>query len=172
VVREIIASRIIAAARFGERNPVRLLEAALCGRTFFRRLSSVACAQSARPWAIESCGFSWPFLAIVWFPTPCSFALWIVLPSPLEGGGQSVEKRGKATRAAWMRKHTQGPYAAMSDNNESKPAPALGPAVMRAIGLELRANYADIIAEGVPERFIAILRRLDEASDEDSTFVR
>jgi hypothetical protein len=29
VVREIIAGRIIAAAKFGERNPARLLEAAL-----------------------------------------------------------------------------------------------------------------------------------------------
>jgi len=29
VVREVIAARIIAAARFGERDPVRLLEAAL-----------------------------------------------------------------------------------------------------------------------------------------------
>jgi hypothetical protein len=29
--------------------------------------------------------------------------------------------------------------------------------------------YADITAEGVPERFIAILRRLDEPSDEGST---
>jgi hypothetical protein len=29
VVREVIAGRIIAAARFGERDPVRLLEAAL-----------------------------------------------------------------------------------------------------------------------------------------------
>lgn len=30
VVRERIANRIIAAARFGERDPARLLEAALC----------------------------------------------------------------------------------------------------------------------------------------------
>jgi hypothetical protein len=50
----------------------------------------------------------------------------------------------------------------MSDNNESKLAPALGPAGMRAIGRKLRAMYAYIIAEGVPERFAAILRRLDE----------
>jgi hypothetical protein len=28
-----------------------------------------------------------------------------------------------------------------------------------------RAMYADMIAEGVPERFIAILRRLEEPSD-------
>jgi hypothetical protein len=37
----------------------------------------------------------------------------------------------------------------MSDHNESKPAPALGPAMMRAIGCKLRAMYAHIIAEGV-----------------------
>jgi hypothetical protein len=37
---------------------------------------------------------------------------------------------------------------------------------MRAIGRELRGMYAEIIAEGVPERFAAILRRLDESSNE------
>ena len=34
----------------------------------------------------------------------------------------------------------------------------LGRAVMAAIGRELRAMYADIIAEGVPEQFAEILR--------------
>jgi DNA-binding transcriptional LysR family regulator len=43
---------------------------------------------------------------------------------------------------------------------------------MRAIGRKPRAMYADIIAEGVPERFIAILRRLDEPSVEGSAFAR
>ena len=57
----------------------------------------------------------------------------------------------------------------MSDNNENKPAPALGPYVRRAIGRELRAMYNDIIAEGVPERFAEILRRLDEPSTEGET---
>jgi len=56
----------------------------------------------------------------------------------------------------------------MSDN-ESKPAPALGPYVMRAIGRELRAMYAEIIAEEVPERFAEILRKLDEPSNEPET---
>jgi hypothetical protein len=56
--------------------------------------------------------------------------------------------------------------------NQNKVAPALRPAVMRAIGRKLRAMYADIIAEGVPERLIAILRRLDEPSDKGSTFAR
>ena len=49
----------------------------------------------------------------------------------------------------------------MNDENRNKP-PALGPAVMREIGRLLRAMYAEIIAEGVPEGFAAILRRLDK----------
>jgi Anti-sigma factor NepR len=53
----------------------------------------------------------------------------------------------------------------MSDVNESKRAPAFGPAVMRAIGRQLQAMYAEIIAEGVPERFAAIVRKLDESSN-------
>jgi hypothetical protein len=55
---------------------------------------------------------------------------------------------------------------------KTNSCPALGPAEMRAIGRKLRAIYAHIIAEGVPERFAAILRRLDEPSDEGSTFAR
>jgi len=37
---------------------------------------------------------------------------------------------------------------------------------MAAIGRELRAMYANIIAEGVPEQFAEILRRLDESNGE------
>jgi hypothetical protein len=57
----------------------------------------------------------------------------------------------------------------MSDDNESKPAPALGPDVMAAIGRELRRIYTDIVAEGVPERFAEILRKLDESGNEGET---
>jgi hypothetical protein len=42
----------------------------------------------------------------------------------------------------------------------------LGRDIMVAIGTELRAIYADIVAEGVPEQFAEILRRLDELSGE------
>ncbi len=42
----------------------------------------------------------------------------------------------------------------------------LGRDVMVAIGRELRAMYAGIVAEGVPEQFAEILRRLDESSSE------
>ena len=65
-----------------------------------------------------------------------------------------------------VRKHTQGSTDRMSDEDQSKPAPALGPKVMAAIGQEMRRMYADIIAEGVPERLAEILRRLDEPTSE------
>jgi hypothetical protein len=42
----------------------------------------------------------------------------------------------------------------------------LGRDVMVAIGRELRAMYADIVAEGVPERFAEIVRRLDDSRSE------
>jgi Anti-sigma factor NepR len=57
----------------------------------------------------------------------------------------------------------------MSDNNENKAAPALGPEAIAAIGRELRQIYAEIIAEGVPERFAEILRKLDDLSSEGQT---
>jgi hypothetical protein len=50
----------------------------------------------------------------------------------------------------------------MRGENQNKLAPVLGRTVLRAIGRELRVTYADIIVEGVPERFAATLRRLDE----------
>ena len=56
----------------------------------------------------------------------------------------------------------------MSDNNETKPPPTLGPEVMAVIGREMRRLYADIIVDGVPERFAEILRKLDEPSNEGS----
>jgi len=57
----------------------------------------------------------------------------------------------------------------MSDDNESKPAPTLGPDIAAAIGRKLRRIYSDIIAEGVPERFAEILRKLDEPGNEGET---
>ncbi len=53
----------------------------------------------------------------------------------------------------------------MSDKNR-RTAAKLRTDVMAAIGRELRVMYAEIVAEGVPERFAAILRRLDEPSNE------
>jgi Anti-sigma factor NepR len=41
--------------------------------------------------------------------------------------------------------------------------------MLAAIGRELRLIYADIIAQGVPEHLAAILRSLDDPSNESST---
>jgi hypothetical protein len=41
-------------------------------------------------------------------------------------------------------------------------------AMLAAIGRELRLVYADILAQGVPERFAGILRRLDAPSAENA----
>jgi hypothetical protein len=56
----------------------------------------------------------------------------------------------------------------MSDENQSQPMPVLGRHAMAAIGRELRLMYDDIVAEGVPERFAAILRRLDHPSNNEA----
>jgi len=56
----------------------------------------------------------------------------------------------------------------MSDKDQRRPAPTLHPDIMVAIGRELRRMYADIVAEGVPERFAEITRQLDETANEDS----
>ena len=40
---------------------------------------------------------------------------------------------------------------------------------MRAIGRELRRMYVHLIAEGVPEPFAEILRKLDDPSNEGKT---
>jgi len=44
----------------------------------------------------------------------------------------------------------------------------LGADIMAAIGRQLRLMYAEIVAQGVPEHFAEILRRLDEPSNEGS----
>ncbi|MBO0755173.1 MAG: hypothetical protein J2P54_04900 [Bradyrhizobiaceae bacterium] len=35
------------------------------------------------------------------------------------------------------------------------------------IGQQLRAMYADVVDQGVPERFVELLRQLDEGSKKD-----
>ena len=88
--------------------------------------------------------------------------LWIALSSSIERLRRSFEKGGTALRTPPRCASTfEALPIRMNDENRNKP-PALGPAVMREIGRLLRAMYAEIIAEGVPEGFAAILRRLDK----------
>ena len=72
------------------------------------------------------------------------------------------------TRAAERASTLKVPPTVMSDNNQ-KPAPTLDPYTVAYLGRQLRAMYADIVAEGVPERFAEILRKLDEPGDERQT---
>ena len=67
-----------------------------------------------------------------------------------------------------MRKPTKA-LNRLRDNNDNKSEPGLPPDAMAAIGRELRRMYAEIIAEGVPERLAEILRKLDEPSNEGET---
>ena len=57
----------------------------------------------------------------------------------------------------------------MPDENQKRPTPTLDRNAMAHLGRKLRQLYADIIAEGVPEPFAAILRQLDEPNGEGST---
>jgi Anti-sigma factor NepR len=66
-----------------------------------------------------------------------------------------ISPKAPAIRYLNVRKPTKA-LSRLSDNNENKPAPALPPDTLAAIGRELRRMYADIIAEGVPERFAEI----------------
>jgi hypothetical protein len=53
-------------------------------------------------------------------------------------------------------------------DSEERPntcPPKLGPEVKAKIGQHLRVMYAEIVDQGVPNRFVEILRRLDDHDD-------
>jgi hypothetical protein len=83
--------------------------------------------------------------------------------------GESVENRGSDARRRECASTLKALSIAMNDENQNRPAPTLGPDVMSFIGRELRAMYADIVAEGLPERFAGIMRKLDHPGDERET---
>jgi len=43
----------------------------------------------------------------------------------------------------------------------------LGRDIQSKIGLQLRAMYADVVKEGVPDRFSELLSKLDERQNKD-----
>jgi hypothetical protein len=53
------------------------------------------------------------------------------------------------------------PPAHAPDEAESL-GPALGDEVRTKIGRQLRAMYDDVVRQGVPDRFVDLLNRLDE----------
>jgi hypothetical protein len=44
----------------------------------------------------------------------------------------------------------------------------LGPDIKAKIGQQLRLMYSEIVDEGVPERFVDMLQRLDDAAERSS----
>jgi len=41
----------------------------------------------------------------------------------------------------------------------------LGPDIKAKIGQQLRLMYSEVVDQGVPERFVEMLKRLDEATE-------
>ena len=53
--------------------------------------------------------------------------------------------------------------------SEMKPVAKLGTDIKAKIGQQLRETYDDIVGQGVPERFVEILRGLDDPSDDEGS---
>jgi Anti-sigma factor NepR len=54
-------------------------------------------------------------------------------------------------------------YAQRSEKN---PVVKLGPDIKAKIGMQLRLVYGEIVDQGVPERFVEIIKRLDDPNCE------
>jgi hypothetical protein len=54
-------------------------------------------------------------------------------------------------------------YAQKSERN---PVVKLGPDIKAKIGMQLRSIYGEIVDQGVPERFVQLLKRLDDPNCE------
>ena len=54
-------------------------------------------------------------------------------------------------------------YAQKSEKN---PVVKLGPDIKAKIGMQLRQIYGEIVDQGVPDRFVELLKRLDDANCE------
>jgi hypothetical protein len=67
-----------------------------------------------------------------------------------------------------MRKLSRQNQTTKLQGSNMKPVAKLGNDVKTKIGQQLRLMYDEIVEQGVPERFAAILRDLDEPSDKGS----
>ena len=66
-----------------------------------------------------------------------------------------------------MKNSKAGPKAAPAAASGEKPEPRLGPDIQIKIGRQLRAIYDDVVNQGVPDRFVELLDRLDKRVDDD-----
>jgi len=52
---------------------------------------------------------------------------------------------------------------------QRKPRGRLGREVQNKIGQQLRAMYDDVVNDGVPDRFVDMLRKLDEEKKDEGS---
>ena len=53
-----------------------------------------------------------------------------------------------------------------AQRSEKSPVVKLGPDIKAKIGMQLRLMYGEIVDQGVPERFVEMLKRLDDPNYE------
>jgi hypothetical protein len=56
--------------------------------------------------------------------------------------------------------------AAHAQKSEKNPAVKLGPDIKAKIGMQLRLMYGEVVDQGVPDRFVEMLKRLDDPNYE------
>ena len=59
------------------------------------------------------------------------------------------------------------PGQMQTEVTQRKPRGRLGRDVQNKIGQQLRAMYDDVVNDGVPDRFVEMLRKLDEQKNGD-----
>jgi hypothetical protein len=59
------------------------------------------------------------------------------------------------------------PGPMQTEVTQRKARGRLGREVQNKIGQQLRAMYDDVVNDGVPDRFVDMLRKLDEQRDDD-----
>jgi len=55
-----------------------------------------------------------------------------------------------------------------TDLRGSETVVKLGPDIKAKIGQQLRLMYSEVVDQGVPDRFVEMLKRLDNATDRGS----
>jgi hypothetical protein len=53
-----------------------------------------------------------------------------------------------------------------TQKSERNPVVKLGPDIKAKIGMQLRSIYGEVVDQGVPERFVQLLKRLDDPNCE------
>jgi hypothetical protein len=60
---------------------------------------------------------------------------------------------------------SSGPKTSTKMQERQHNVAKLGPDIKAKIGQQLRVMYTEVVAQGIPDRFVEILRGLDEATE-------